>query len=70
MNDAVKYAEDGHGQAANWLNWAIQEIDQRMEQPGYAKAHPELLAAMVQAAALDYHAGRMADAMDRHSQGL
>ena len=69
-NKGKEYAEDAAGQAANWLRWAIKEIDEQMGQPGYAKAHPQLLAAMVQASALDYHAGRVADALDSHGLSL
>ena len=41
-------------QTTTWLDAGVREIDQRFG-TGYAKAHPELLAAFVNAAALDQH---------------
>lgn len=39
--------------AANYLRAAVREIDEVFE-PGYAKANPQVIAAYMQAAAIDY----------------
>lgn len=41
-------------QAINWMRTASRELDERYGE-GYAKANPQLIAAMVQAAATDQH---------------
>lgn len=41
-------------QAINWMRTAARELDERYGE-GYAKANPQLVAAMVQAAATDQY---------------
>ena len=51
--DINKIRKDAIDQAATWMRKAIREIDDAFDQPGYAKQHPELVAALVRAAAED-----------------
>lgn len=51
VNLARKQAID---QATTWMDAGVREIDKRFG-AGFAKAHPELLASFVNAAALDQH---------------
>lgn len=51
--DINKTRVDAMDQAVTWMRAAIREIDEQFDQPGYAKAHPELVAALVRAAAED-----------------
>lgn len=66
MELVKKYADDGGDQAANWLRDARNNIDDKFGE-GYAAANPQLLAAMVQAAALNFHATWLGKALDDHS---
>lgn len=47
---------------AEYLRSAIEHIDAQLGD-GYAKAHPELLGAFIRAAALDFHAGILSEAL-------
>lgn len=40
--------------ATEYMNLGIHAIDERFGEEGYAKAHPQLLAAFMNTAALDY----------------
>lgn len=51
--DINKTRMDAMDQAVTWMRAAIREIDQQFAEPGYAKKHPELVAALVRAAADD-----------------
>jgi len=50
--------------ADEYLLHAIERIDMRLGK-GYAKAHPELIGAFMQTAALDFAAGIVAKMIDR-----
>lgn len=52
MNDINKTRKDAIDQAVTWMRAAVREIDEQFG-PDYAKTHPELVAALVNAAALD-----------------
>lgn len=65
-NKAKKYGDDAGLQAANWLTQAVRHIDERFGE-GFAQKHPELMAAMVSASALDYHAGMVSEAIESHA---
>lgn len=53
MSDINKTRKDAIDQAVTWMRAAVREIDAEFAKPGYAQAHPELVAALVTAAALD-----------------
>lgn len=46
--------------ADEYLRYAIECIDLRFNTVGYAKEHPELVAAFMNTAARDFHTGMMA----------
>lgn len=54
MVDINKSRHDAIDQAVTWMRAATRDIDEQFG-AGYAQAHPELLAALVNAAALDQH---------------
>lgn len=68
-NQAALYGRNAGEQAANWLAQAERHIDERFGQ-GYAKANPALMAAMVQASAMDYHASWLGQAIEFHGTQL
>lgn len=51
--DINKARQDAIDQAVTWMRKAVREIDEEFGQPGYAKQHPELVAALVRAASED-----------------
>lgn len=52
MSDINKTRKDAINQAVTWMRAATREIDEQFG-PDYAKSHPELVAAFINAAALD-----------------
>ena len=56
MIDHTRIHESSKDAAANYLAAAIREIDRAFDQPGYAKTHPDLVAAFMQVAVADYAA--------------
>lgn len=64
-----KFSADGGDQAQNWLRQAVRHIDEDHGE-GFAAAHPQLVAAMVQASALHYHASWLARALEHHALAL
>lgn len=65
MASVETYFEDGANMAAKWLAKAHAEVDEQFGD-GFAHAHPELVAAMVQASALSFHASWLGKAVDEH----
>jgi len=65
MADAKSYSDHGGAMAANWLIKARAAVDEQFGE-GYALANPALVAAMVQASALHFHASWLGRAMDDH----
>ena len=65
-------AEDGHATlmrqarmiANEYLRFAVHDIDDELG-PGYAKNHPELIAAFMETAAIELSAAVIARAVDR-----
>lgn len=51
--DINKTRKDAIDQAVTWMRIAVREIDEQFAEPGYARKHPELVAALVRAAAED-----------------
>jgi hypothetical protein len=53
-------AQDYYAQSAltahGWLAKALRSIDELFNEPGYAKAHPELVGAFMQTCAIEFHA--------------
>lgn len=45
--------------AHHYLLDAIKMIDSAMEEPGYAKKHPELIGAFMKVSAMDFHTAVM-----------
>ena len=70
MEEAQGQAEiadrDAKWQPAGWLRAAIKEIDAQFGEEGYAKRNPQLVAAMVMAGGLTYHATWLANAIEDH----
>lgn len=71
MLDAQTLMVQASDTAATYLDHAILDIDKRLGQ-GYAKTHPELVAAYMQTAAIDFAATfgmqGIAEALDRIAQ--
>lgn len=55
VSNINKTRQDAIDQAVTWMRAAIREIDTQFNIDGYAKSHPELVAALVNAAAVDQH---------------
>lgn len=69
MASVETYCEDGANIAAMWLSKAHAEVDEQFGE-GYAHAHPELVAAMVQASAMSFHASWLGTKLDDHGLNL
>jgi|JI9StandDraft_2_1071091.scaffolds.fasta_scaffold165352_3 hypothetical protein len=75
MPEAKELMEQAHMTAYEYMRYAKMDVDAQFG-PGYAEAHPELVAAYMQTAALDFlvtfglqglasELGRIADALDK-----
>lgn len=69
MASVETYTDDGGKVAAGWLLNAQHEIDTAFG-AGHAKANPQLVAAMVQASALHFHASWLGKALGEHGLDL
>ena len=55
---------------ADYLQAAIKDIDHQFNTTGYAKAHPELVGAYLQASALDYLAGSVTAGLQQLAESV
>lgn len=63
-----KLMEDGAGAAHYYMHKAIESIDDKFGK-GYAKDHPELIGAFMQAAATDYQGTIIAKYLAEKTEG-
>lgn len=67
--DWTKLQNDGASSAINYLNAAIEQIDKTFGE-GYAKKHPELVAAFMKTAVMDYHANAIGKCIQQHTEAM
>jgi len=60
-----KDPQESINQTAQFLSLSIKAVDEVFIEDGYAHAHPELLAAFMQAALFDFHAVRLGEILER-----
>ncbi|MBH2008066.1 MAG: hypothetical protein I8H71_00295 [Xanthomonadaceae bacterium] len=70
MSETQELANQGAWTAGRHLREAIKTIDAAFEEPGYAKAHPELVAAFMRTAAADFSAVVLGNALISISEAL